>query len=249
VLCGNRWQRWVRSGYGPGVRSRFGKQPGGRVDASAYARGYDLVRAATAHAIIGEVFGPVCGRMTQLGPRSWVNELADGIRATLELKPYKGGDYEFHYGVWCSWVPRFQGARLLWSRTLKQTRPCLWVNHFTFDAPPRTAMNTLLGELALRRDAERALHSLAPRAARFWQSVASVSGVLDEAQRQERRTLGNYTMHFPPPGLVTAFTMAKLGDSERAKIHLIEHGGLRDELETTMALARLDELVSGSQAT
>src|SRR3954453_20044010 len=88
----------------------------------------DYVTAAESLAIMTEVFRPIVGDMTVIRLRHWVKELSDGVRATLDLDPYRA-TYEFHYGISCEWVPRLEAGRFMWRRTLKQTRRCLWVSH------------------------------------------------------------------------------------------------------------------------
>ena len=70
----------------------------------------------------------------------------------------------------------------------------------------------------------------------------AMPGVLAEARRQEN-DVGAGSIHWPRPGLVTAFTLCRLGDLPAAERHLVAAGRL-DETQLAGALERLVELAT-----
>lgn len=135
--------------------------------------------------------------------------------------------------------------RSRWSKTLKQSRFDLWVSHFTVSAPPCYPISRLHGMDYLRHQAEQAREAVGPLARHWWSSVAEVPGVLAEARRQEG---GAGSIHWPRPGLVTAFTLCRLGDFTAAESQLRTAGQL-DDTQEAGALERLAELAAGRPLT
>jgi hypothetical protein len=203
---------------------------------------FDMVGAATAETAITEVIEPLVRSMDAVRPGMWATSLSDEHRALLRIQPYKGGVFELEYGISCSWIPHLEGNRWRWHRTLRQSRLDLWVSHFTVDAPPCHHISHLHGLDYLRRQAEQALEAVAPLARHWWESVTEIPGVLAEARRQEN-SVGAGSIHWPRPGLVTAFTLCRLGDLATAERHLRTAGRL-DETELAGALERLVELAT-----
>ena len=192
-----------------------------------------------AKAAIAEVIEQLTRHMEIVKPGVWARPLSDEHRAMLSVQVYKGGNLELEYGVSCGWVPHLEGKRWRWHKTLKQSRRDLWVDHFTLDAPPSHSISQLHGLEHLRQQAEIARDAVAPLARRWWDSVATVQGVLTEALRQEPARGG--VVHWRHPGLVAAFSMACLGEIEAGTKHLAETGHL-DETLLTGAIERISEL-------
>lgn len=201
---------------------------------------FDMVSVTTAKAAITEVIEPLVRDMEAVRPGVWATSLSDDHRALLSIQPYKGGAFELQYGISCSWVPHLEGSRWRWHKTLRQSRYDLWVDHFTVGAPPCRYISHLHGLDHLRRQAGETLEAVAPLARHWWDSVAETAGVLAEARRQET---GPPSIHWPRPGLVTVFTLCRLGDLSAAERHLKTAGRL-DETQLAGALERLAELAT-----
>lgn len=156
----------------------------------------------------------------------------------LWIQGYKGGVFEVEYGVSCSWVPHREGKTWRWHRTLKQARRDLWVNHFTVDAPSTPRISRLDGLDHVRGSAEVARKAVSPAARSWWESVGSATGVLTESHRQEGQ---EGVTHWPPPELVTVFTVAKLGDVDRARqrLTLLTVVGAADRVSLAQMLGKL----------
>jgi hypothetical protein len=189
--------------------------------------------------VIDEVIEPLVRDMETVRAGVWVRPLSDEHRALLDIAAFKGGTVDLRYGISCSWVPHREGSRWRWHRTLRQSRHDLWVDHFTVDAPPPHRISHH-GLDHLRRQADAAAAAVIPLARHWWDSVTAVPAVLTEACRQEGNG-GATSIHWPRPGLVTAFTLCRLGDSSTAEQHLRTAGHL-DEAELARTLERLAEL-------
>ncbi len=179
---------------------------------------FEFVPAARARELIGHVLEPLVSDMYKLPKNTWVRPITDEMRAVVQLCALKGAQYDIVYGVCCTWVPVATGrTAYTWPRTMRQTTRHLWVDHFTVDAEQRQWISTSEGEWVLRRQAQLALQQVLERAPDWWDSVSTVEGVLAEAQRQASNT---FDIHSPSARLVTAFTLARLGDLPAAHAEL-----------------------------
>ena len=122
------------------------------------ARHFEFVPAARARELVGQVLEPLVSDMHKVRNGEWARLISDEIRAVVRLSPLKGAQYDIVYGVCCTWVPLSAGrsAGYAWPRTMRQTRPHLWVDHFVRDAEPRQWICTSEGEWVLRRQAQLA---------------------------------------------------------------------------------------------
>lgn len=203
------------------------------------SRPYDWVRVPVAKQVIADVLAPLTYDMDFIKPWLWASPLSPEHRAVLSIQAYSGGAFELEYGVCCTWVPHTQGKAWRWHRTLKQTRPDLFVSHFTKDAPPAPTISHLFGLAAVHEGAVKARDIVGPRALRWWKSMDTPSGVLTEALRQAATS--STVSHVPHPSVVAAFTMAKLGDAEAAQRQLHSTPWL-SEADLAAASQRLAEL-------
>lgn len=181
------------------------------------------VPADRAREVVAEELGQLVAGMDRVSSRLWARPLSERHRATLGLVLLKGRALELVYGVSCSWVPHPTATGFTWQRTLRQTRPSLWVDALTTGAPTSLTMDSLAGERRLRRDARRAVRQVAPHAFDWWEACATPEGVLREACRQ---AAGQYVVAFPRPGFVAAFTLAGLGrvaeaEAELSRAHVV----------------------------
>jgi hypothetical protein len=167
--------------------------------------------------LIGAGLQPVVADFEHVRGLLWAKPLSAGIRAVVDVRPLKGGQFDITYGVCCDWVPHRQGDTYRWHRTLKQTRLDLWVDHFTADAEPRQWISSLGGERQLRRQAAKAVRQVGKSAVAWWDAVGCETGVLSEAYRQASNA---FEVHDPGARFVLAFTHARLGDLSAAQREL-----------------------------
>jgi hypothetical protein len=167
--------------------------------------------------LIGAALQPVVADFEHVRGLLWAKRWSAGIRAVVDVRPLKGGQFDITYGVCCDWVPHRQGDTYRWHRTLKQTRLDLWVDHFTVDAEPRQWISSLDGERHLQRQAAKAVRQVAKNAVAWWDAVGSETGVLAEAYRQASNA---FEVHNPAARFVAAFTHARLGDLPAAQREL-----------------------------
>ena len=200
----------------------------------------DHLSVTTARAVIAEIIEPLIRDMETVRAGVWSRPLSDEHRALLDIVAWKGSTVSLRYGISCSWVPHREGNRWRWHRTLKQSRHDLWVDHWAVDGQPSHYIDRLHGLDHLRRQADEAVAADLPRARHWWDSVTAIHAVLTEARRQEGT--GRTVLRWPHPGLVTAFTLCRLGDPSTAEQHLRTAGHLK-ETELAGALERLAELV------
>lgn len=186
-----------------------------------FGRGGRTLTADRAREVVTEELGQLVLGMDRVNPRLWARPLSERHRATLRLASLKGGALELVYGVSCSWVPHPTRDGFTWQRTLRQTRPTLWVDVLTPGAPESLTIDTLAGERRLRADARRAVRHVAPHAFDWWEACATPDGVLREAVRQ---AADGRSLALPSPGLVAAFTLAALGRLTEAEGELSREG-------------------------
>lgn len=169
----------------------------------------ELVPAARARQLIEHVLHPLVSDMERVRTGLWVRPVTGEIWAVIRLSSLKGTQYDVVYGLCCTWIPISAGRGKVdgWPRTMRQTTPHLWIDHFTLDAQPRQWISSDKGERVLREQAQSAVQQVLPRAIAWWATVSTVEGVLAEARRQARNTCD---VHSPPAQLVVAFTLARL---------------------------------------
>jgi hypothetical protein len=199
---------------------------------------YELVPATRARELIGDVAQPLVVGFERIRGLMWAKQLSPGIRAVIEVRAVKGGQFDITYGVCCDWVPHRRGDSYRWHRTLKQTRLDLWVDHSMLGAEPRQWISTLGGEELLRRQAGNAVRQVAMRAEAWWEATANEAGVLSEAYRQ---AANKFDIHDPRARFVVGFTHARFGDLRAAKRELAL---VRDWAPEPHRLAELDARLS-----
>jgi hypothetical protein len=190
------------------------------------------VTQVTRQRILEEALGLPSDRWTQLAARAtWARVVAPDIIHVIQLDAWKGASYSFSWGASLGFVPHLSGGRLAWHRTLKSSSADLRelapnvAERETRDHGARWDQQVcgLGGEAHFRTDIERAWNWADARAAVWFQTTATLAGVLrvaiDQADRQpiELETLAN-----PKPRMVAAFAAARLGMSDRAG-GILEH--------------------------
>jgi hypothetical protein len=84
------------------------------------------------------------------------------------------------------------------------------------DSLDNRVIHSLYGARVFRESAERAWRLLADHVPRWWRDTSTVAGVLEHARAQAEappKTAG----HWPPPRLVEAFALARLGRHDQAE--------------------------------
>jgi hypothetical protein len=168
---------------------------------------------------IGAVVESSMPDLTRLRRGIWALPLAADTTGLLTVDHWKGGSFSIGYGVCCAWVPFSHrgGRKMEHPRTLKQSVPHLWVDHFTIDTPDPLYISQLHGVDRLQRQAQAAVHEAGTTARRWWAVTSTPDGVLEEARRQAAHS---FDIHWPSARLVAAFTLARLGDLAAARVEL-----------------------------
>ena len=166
---------------------------------------------------------------------------ADIVRL-LAFQPYKGGAYGIRWGVSLSFVPHDFERGIRFHRTLRSARFDLFEDALDVaggDSLDDRVVHGLYGERVFRESAERAWRLLAEHVSRWWSETWTVDGVLETARAQAEAppaTAG----HWPPPRLVEAFSLARLGHRDHAEDVLSRWTADRREELGPRAVANLD---------
>lgn len=178
-----------------------------------------FVATPVAVELIGAVVESSMPDLTRLRKGVWALPLAADTTGLLTVDHWKGGSFSIGYGVCCTWVPFSHrgGRKMQHPRTLKQSVPHLWVDHFTNDTPEPLYISQLHGVDRLQRQASAAVDEAGSTARRWWAATSTPDGVLAEARRQ---AVNHFDIHSPRARLVAAFTLARLGDLAAARVEL-----------------------------
>jgi len=141
----------------------------------------------------------------------------------VNLAAYKGALYGLRWGVSLSYVPHRWEKELRWHRSLKSARLDLFDE--PMDLPPtlnlakqpldQFAPCALHGPEAFERDLTREWQILHNTITSWFERVADLHGILAMSEEQmERSWTGPH--HWPPPSLIHSFTLARMGNLERA---------------------------------
>lgn len=151
------------------------------------------------------------------------------IRAVLKLAALKGASYTLCWGVSLAFVPHLTSAGTSLHRTAKSSRLDLWVDaHIALDSGlsgggPQGRVTYRSSDDStvwwVPQDFAALWSACRELAYEWWDRVQTPSGVLKVAREQ----LGDrwaMSVHYPSPLFVAAFTTARLGDTQSARLLL-----------------------------
>ncbi|NNG04453.1 MAG: hypothetical protein HKM95_10185 [Inquilinus sp.] len=212
------------------LKWRFGRSQAHTVRVPKWKRerarihGFQLVEQPAARAIFFDVAG---AEMAAAGfaldrDRRYIRTVSADIVHLLQLKAFKGMQYGLQCGVSLSFMPHTWKRRTEWHRTERSARLDLFRHrsedhreHDPLSAQHTGVIDGLHGEIALREDMVAAWLNERERIFGFFDMVADIDGVISVAMQQSARTGG--LKHWPPPKLVEAFCLARLGRSVQAE--------------------------------
>jgi hypothetical protein len=151
------------------------------------------------------------------------------IRAVLKVAALKGASYTLCWGVSLAFVPHLTSTGTSLHRTAKASRLDLWVDaHVALDSdlsgggPGGRVTYRSLGDGTVwwvPEDFDGLWGPCRELAHAWWERVQTPSGVLEVAREQLEDRWAS-SVHDPSPLYVAAFTTARLGDAERARLLL-----------------------------
>jgi hypothetical protein len=145
----------------------------------------------------------------------------------LKVAALKGASYTLCWGVSLAFVPHVTSTGTSLHRTAKSSRLDLWVDaHIVFDDDRSGAGRN--GRVAhwsggdgivwwVPEDFEALWNTCREPAYGWWERAQSPSGVLGVA-REQLEDGWAMSVHYPSPLYVAAFTTARLGDAEGARL-------------------------------
>jgi len=145
----------------------------------------------------------------------------------INLAHYKGAMYGFRWGVSSSYLPHRWEKELRWHRSVKSATLDLWEQLADLpealnlsQLPPNSSIPSgLHGPELFEQNLRREWRDLESTISSWFDKVTDLAGVLAMAEQQMRRVWSG-PRHFPPPSLVHAFTLARLGHPVEAEAEL-----------------------------
>ena len=186
---------------------------------------WDSVPVETIYAIFKEVVASPGFDLLKSG--TLAHRINDDITHLIVLGHYKGGMYGLRWGTSLAFVPHSWENDLKWHRTPKSARFDLW-DHLSglpdnlnlAKLPPNSSNpSSLHGPKLFEENLKREWEDLRSTIAAWLDQVRDPPGVLARSSEQmKRKWMG--PEHWPPPGLVHAFTLARMGHSREASLEL-----------------------------
>ena len=214
--------------------------------------GWQQVPAERVYALFQEVVQP-----TKLGfaagkPGIVARPVDGDIAHVLKLRPLKGAAYDICFGLSLSYVPYPYVPKLKWHRTVKSANLDLFEApqvHWAFDGASENAeevnpylISVSLGDKCFREELSRAWEKSSPQANSWFEATRSLESVAQKCVEQLRRKQDG-VRHLPGARLVHAFTLAKLGQREKAESELVTF--LKEYQETEQASTNLRSALQG----
>jgi hypothetical protein len=150
-------------------------------------------------------------------------QITSDIVHVIKLEHYKGAFYGFRWGVSLTYLPHTWDGGLRWHRTLKTARLDLFDQFF--DLPPALNRSTLPpgasvpsslhGVELFQQDLLIKWKDCETTIAEWLDCARNLEGVLSMSSEQSHRVWKG-PQHDPPPGLVYAFTLARIGRGQEA---------------------------------
>lgn len=184
---------------------------------------WEFVSAARCYEIFERENAPCCSGFSAVRNGVLVKEISPDISHVLQLTRYKGGEYGFRWGALLTYLPSQWKNRLSWHRSPKSLTFDLWEQACEDMDDPAVLppdertwyANFMHGEDRFTLDLRRAWTILGAYVFDWFAQLTDLQGVLAVSDRQAKRQWMR-TSHFPPPALVHAFTLARMGHLELA---------------------------------
>jgi hypothetical protein len=186
---------------------------------------WETVPAGTIYQIFEDVVKLAGFHMARKGVLA--RQVSADLIHLINLTRFKGALYGFRWGVSLSYVPHRWENKLLWHRSIRSAALDLWDQ--LADLPPRVNFmrvrknssipSGLHGRELFEQNLRREWREIESTISQWLDSVSDLSGVLSMSAKQMERVWTGPS-HFPPPSLVHAFTLARMGHSAEAEAEL-----------------------------
>jgi hypothetical protein len=195
---------------------------GKRCTERARKHGYEIVSASKVYDAFNNTVPPSLPKFAALKESQLAHEVCPDIVHLIKLSALKGGMYTFRWGVSLSYVPHEWDPKPKFHRTLKSARFDLWEDPFEFlitdhdsDEAGDFFIDTLHGEQCMKDDFAKSWSKLRPEITGRLELLTTLEGVLQKGiEHAARKWIG--PRHWPYPGIVHAFTLARLGNMSEA---------------------------------
>lgn len=150
-------------------------------------------------------------------------QITSDIIHVIKLEAYKGGTYGFRWGVSLTYMPHSWNTGPRWHRTLTSARLDLFDQladlpsdlNLTKVAPTAHVPSRLHGAELFQQNLLTEWQDCKTTIAEWLDGVRNLEGVLSRSSEQSHR-IWRGPQHYPPPGLVHAFTLARIGRRQEA---------------------------------
>lgn len=186
---------------------------------------WETVPASTIYRIFESVVKPTGFHMAKKGVLA--RQVSADLIHLINLTRFKGALYGFRWGVSLAFVPHRWENSLRWHRSIRSAALDLWDQ--LADLPPylnvvRAHKNSsipsgLHGPELFEQNLRREWRDIESTIGQWLDSVSDLSGVLSMSAKQMERVWTGPS-HFPPPSLVHAFTLARMGHFAEAEAEL-----------------------------
>jgi hypothetical protein len=185
-----------------------------------------LVTRAEVDATFAAVVGPELPTFEAAGTLAYVRQAEDEVRHRVSLAAYKGARDALRWGVVLPFVPSAWEGGLRYRRGARAASDALFVKAqddlLRQGRDERAAFAHRVGTArAYRRELAGAWRASRARCLAWFERAGSLSAVAELAIDQAtREPVGTEALHFPPPALVAALTLARLGRVDEARAWL-----------------------------
>jgi len=184
---------------------------------------WDLVSAARIYEILEQVIKPDCPDFSIVREGALAKPINEDIFHWIRFVRYKGGVYGFRWGLSLAYVPHEWKDRVSWHRSAKAAVFDLWeqagedmddTGVLAPEHPPLEA-NLMYGESVFRDEWHMVWEALRNVIWSWLNQIADLADVLRVSEKQAMKHWHG-PQHWPPPQLVHAFTLARLGNRNQA---------------------------------
>jgi hypothetical protein len=200
---------------------------------------FDPISPSRVRGIAEELIGPDVADLSSLGGARFAAVESPDITRLLKLEAWKGAVYSFSWGVSLAYIPNKLSLPLRFHRTLKSARFDLWEDSRSVAERAEHKLEPASefdGEDAARAALSQMWMWALPLAKTWWTQASDLDGVLTLALEQAtRQPLVLDALHDPPPQLIAAMTLARLGRLAEAESQLALTRTLLDRHEIVVA--------------
>jgi hypothetical protein len=185
------------------------------------------VPAERIYSIFNETLNPAQAGFV-LAKRGYLaKQIDEDIFHIIKLDALKGRAYGFSYGLSLSYIPYPYLPKVRWHKSLKSVSLDLreqprihWVDSKIGETPIESYLATsMLGEKCFREELLNAWTLCSQRINAWFDSARDFTGILEKCELHLAKAQTGIR-YLPGPRLVSAFTYAKTGRSDEAKVEL-----------------------------